>query len=257
VSTAPSPVVGSGPPQQRRPQEGAGQSVPKQTNTAVSPAASLALGPGKQQPRRPNEAAGNRGGKQPIHNLRPLASPGSEAPDEDEEMLVWCEHPMGGGGSQPKKTRISSIEDIVPRFRSGTCDSLVPASVAKSHKLLSPAEFGLIVVMKGHAAVPPSTLLGHDLRKDRAAVWSALAEFWSSLAMQSVAGVMALALDGYGHGKMNVLTKLQYGGCCGRWDMMAVVAAKQLGLFPPKYVSAARKCPTSPFMSAMMYFMST
>ena len=202
-------------------------------------------------------AAGNKEGKQSASTTGPKASAASDAQDEEEEMLVWSEHPMDGGGSQPKKTRIAGIEDIVPRFRSGTCDSLVPASVAKSHKLLSPAEFGLIVVMKGHAAVPPSTLLGHDLRKDRAAVWSALAEFWSSLAMQSVAGVMALALDGYGHGKMNVLTKLQYGGCCGRWDMMAVVAVKHLGLFPPKYVSPARKCPTSPFMSAMMYFMST
>jgi len=257
VSTAPSPVVGTGPPQQRRPQEGAAQSVPKQTNTAVSPAASLALGPGKQQPRRPNEAAGNRGGKQPIHNLRPLASPGSEAPDEDEEMLVWCEHPMGGGGSQPKKTKIACFEDLVPRFGFDTCESLVPASVAKSHRHLSPAEYGLNVVMKGHAAVPPPTVVGHELRKDRAAVWTAVAEFWSSVAMQSVAGVMALALDGYGHGLMNVLTKLAYRGCCGRWDMFAVVAARHLALFPPKYVSAASKCPTSPFMSAMMYFIST
>ena len=62
--------------------------------------------------------------------------------------------------------------------------------------------------------------------------------------MQSVAGVLALVLDGYGHGKMNLLTKLQYSGCCGRWDMMAVWAAKYLGLFPPKYVSAPHTCTT-------------
>ena len=163
---------------------------------------------------------------------------------------------MGGGGSQPKKTKIACFEDLVPRFGFDTCESLVPASVAKSHRHLSPAEYGLNVVMKGHAAVPPTTVVGHELRKDRAAVWTAVAEFWSSVAMQSVAGVMALALDGYGHGLMNVLTKLAYRGCCGRWDMFAVVAARHLALFPPKYVSSASKCPTSPFMSAMMYFMS-
>jgi len=223
----------------RPPEQGPRIVMPK--HMAASPAPSPALGGGKQKQRRATEEAGNREGKQSTNTTGPKASAASDAQHEEEEMLVWSEHPMDGGGSQPKKKRIEGIEDLVPRFRSGTCDSLVPASVAKSHKLLSPAEFGLIVVMKGHAAVPSSSLLGHDLRKDRAAVWSALAEFWSSLAMQSVAGVMALALDGYGHGKMNVLTKLQYGGCCGRWDMMAVLAAKHLGLFPPKYVSPARK----------------
>ena len=92
--------------------------------------------------------------------------------------------------------------------------------------------------MDGHEAVPVTALVGHELRQDRAAGWVALSAFWSSLAMQSVAGVLALVLDGYGHGKMNLLVKLQYSGCCGRWDMMAVWAAKYLGLFPPKYVSA-------------------
>ena len=69
--------------------------------------------------------------------------------------------------------------------------------------------------------------------------------------MQSVAGVLALALDGYGHGKMQLLNKLQYGGCCGRWDMMAVWAAKYLGLFPAKFVSAAHTCRTCLIMSVM------
>ena len=97
-------------------------------------------------------------------------------------------------------------------------------------------------MMNGHTAMPAAELVGHELRQDRAAVWSALYSFWSSLAMQSVAGVLALVLDGYGHGKMNLLVKLQYSGCCGRWDMMAVWATKYLGLFPPKYVSAPHTC---------------
>jgi len=158
-------------------------------------------------------------------------------------MLVWTDkpEPIQDGGTQSKKTKHQSISSLLPRFDSGTCESLVPPAVAKSFKHLTPAEFGVQVVMNGHLAVPPTSLLGHALRQDRAAVWSALYAFWSSLAMQSVAGVLALALDGYGHGKMNVLTKLQYNGCCGRWDMMAVWAAKYLGLFPSKYVSAARK----------------
>jgi len=243
----------------RPPEQGPRIVMPK--HMAASPAPSPALGGTKHRQRRATTAAGNKEGKQSASTTGPKASAASDAQHAEEEMstgmLVWSEQPMDGGGSQPKKKKIESIEDLVPRFGSGTCESLVPASFAKQHKSLSPAEFGLTIVMKGHVAVPPTSLLGHDLRKDRAAVWSALYEFWASVAMQSVAGVMALALDGYGHGKMNVLTKLQYGGCCGRWDMMAVLAAKHLGLFPPKYVSPARKCPTSPFMSAMMYFMST
>ena len=61
--------------------------------------------------------------------------------------------------------------------------------------------------------------------------------------MQHLAGVLAQVLDGYGHGKMNLLVNLQYEGCCGRWDMMAVWAAKYLNLFPPKFVSAPHHLP--------------
>jgi len=161
-------------------------------------------------------------------------------------MLVWTDtpDPIQVGGTQSKKTKHQSISTLLPRFDPGTCESLVLLAVARSFKNLTPTEFGVQVVMKGHLAVPLPSLLGHALRQDRAAVWSALYAFWSSLAMQSVAGVLALVLDGYGHGKMNLLTKLQYNGCCGRWDMMAVWAAKYLGLFPPKYVSATHTCTT-------------
>jgi len=173
-------------------------------------------------------------------------------------MLVWTDtpDPIQVGGTQSKKTKHQSISTLLPRFDAGTCESLVLLAVARSLKHLTPTEFGVQVVMNGHLAEPLQSLQGHALRQDRAAVWSALYAFWSSLAMQSVAGVLALALDGYGHGKMNVLTKLQYNGCCGRWDMMAVWAAKYLGLFPAKYVSAAHTCTTSTFMSAMINFMS-
>jgi len=229
----------------RPPEQGPRIVMPK--HMAASPTPSPALGGTKPTQSRQSRAAtaADKEGKQSASSTRPKASAASDAQYAEEElstcMLVWSEQPMDGGGSQPKKTKHQTIEDLVPRFECGTCESLVPPAFAKVHRNLSPAEFGLTIVMKGHAAVPPTSLLGHELRKDRAAVWSALYEFWSSVAMQSVAGVMALALDGYGHGKMNVLTKLQYGGCCGRWDMMAVLAAKYLGLFPPKYVSPARK----------------
>ena len=229
----------------RHPEQGPRIVMPK--HMAASPTPSPALGGTKPTQSRQYSAAAaaDKEGKQSASSTRPKASAASDAQYAEEElstgMLVWSEQPMDGGGSLPKKKKLETIEDLVPRFECGTCESLVPAAFAKMHRNLSPAEFGLTIVMKGHAAVPPTSLLGHELRKDRAAVWSALYEFWASVAMQSVAGVMALALDGYGHGKMNVLTKLQYGGCCGRWDMMAVLAAKYLGLFPPKYVSPARK----------------
>ena len=96
-------------------------------------------------------------------------------------------------------------------------------------------------MLGGILAVPLTALVGHDLRKNRAEVWHALSAFWSSLAVQHLAGVLALVLDGYGHGKMNLSVKLQYRGCCGRWDMMAVWAAKYLNMFPLKFVSAPHR----------------
>jgi len=161
-------------------------------------------------------------------------------------FLEWKDtpDPIDDGGTQFKKTKHSSITNLVPRYGPGTCESLVPLAFTMSCRMLTPTEFGVTVVMDGHLAQPLQSLQGHALRQDRAAVWAALYAFWSSTAMQSVAGVLALALDGYGHGKMQLLNKLQYNGCCGRWDMMAVWAAKYLGLFPAKYVSATHTYPT-------------
>ena len=238
----------------RSPEQGPRIVMPK--HMATSPAQSPALGGhALNKTRRFKNAsaidscqqqAATGCGKQSSSNLHPMNSAVSDVQSGEQassSMLVWTDkpEPIQDGGTQSKKTKHQSISSLLPRFDSGTCESLVPLAVAKSFKHLTPAEFGVQVVMNGHLAVPPTSLVGHALRQDRAAVWSALYAFWSSLAMQSVAGVLALALDGYGHGKMNVLTKLQYNGCCGRWDMMAVLAAKYLGLFPSKYVSAAHK----------------
>jgi len=193
------------------------------------------------------EKAASGGGKLSSPSPRPMRSAGPDVQSGEPEssgLLIWMDKPMQPRGPQPKKTKHQSIDGVVPRFDSTTCESLVPPSVAKGLKHLSPDQFGVQQVMNGRFAVPTADVVGHPLRQDRAAVWSALYSFWSSLAMQSVAGVLALVLDGYGHGKMNLLTKLQYNGCCGRWDMMAVWAAKYLGLFPPKYVSATHTCTT-------------
>jgi len=190
--------------------------------------------------------AGSRGhGKRSSISPRPLcgAGPGLQAGESgDGFQLTWVEDTRQPPGPHPKKTKLEGIVGLRPRFPSSTCESVVPASVAKALRHLTRDQFGVQHVMDGHAAVPVTALVGHELRQDRAAVWAALYAFWSSLAMQSVAGVLALVLDGYGHGKMNLLVKLQYSGCCGRWDMMAVWAAKYLGLFPPKYVSTPHTC---------------
>jgi len=160
-------------------------------------------------------------------------------------FLEWKDTPdQIDVGTQSKKPKHAIVTNMIPRYGPTTCESLVPPAFTKSCKNMTATEFAVVVVMDGHSAVPLPSVQGHALRVDRAAVWSALYAFWSSTAMQSVAGVLALALDGYGHGKMQLLNKLQYNGCCGRWDMMAVWAAKYLGLFPAKYVSATHTYPT-------------
>jgi len=193
-------------------------------------------------PRSRSPEAGSSGhGKRMSISPRPLdgAGPGLRTgASVDNFQLTWVEDTRLPPGPLPKKTKLEGIVGLEPRFPSSTCESLVPASVAKGLKHMTRDQFGVQHVLRGNAAVPLTALVGHELRQNRAEVWFALSAFWSSLAVQSLAGVLALVLDGYGHGKMNLLVKLQYSGCCGRWDMMAVWAAKYLGLFPPKYVSA-------------------
>jgi len=175
---------------------------------------------------------------------RPLDCPApghGTAASHDNVQLTWVEDSRRFPGPLPKRTKNGSVADMLPQFPSSTCESLVPPSVARSLRNLTRDEFTLQHVLRGKPAEPLTELVGHEMRKHRAEVWHALSAFWSPLAVQHLAGVFALLLDGYGHGKMNLLVKTQYRGCCGRWDMMAVWAAKYLNIFPAKFVSAPHR----------------
>jgi len=100
------------------------------------------------------------------------------------------------------------------------------------------ADFIAVQVLGGMSIKELPDAAGQQLRQHKANLWYSLYSFWGQDAIKHLASVLALCLDGHGHGKMNILVQSQHGGCCGRWDMMAVWAAWLLKLFPPKYVSA-------------------
>ena len=175
------------------------------------------------------------------HPVDSLAPGHDAAASNKHELVTWVEDRRRHPGPAPKRTKNGSVGDMLPQFPSSTCESLMPPSVMRGIRQMSREEFTLQHVLGGKPAEPLTELVGHEMRQHRAEVWHALSAFWSPLAVQHLAGVFALLLDGYGHGKMNLLVKTQHRGCCGRWDMMAVWAAKYLNMFPPKFVSAPHR----------------
>ena len=75
-----------------------------------------------------------------------------------------------------------------------------------------------------------------------AGLWFNVFSFWSKPEVQHLAGVLALCLDGHGHGHMLLLVRDKHAGCAGRWDMMAVWATFLLKMFPPTFVSTLSEC---------------
>ena len=73
-------------------------------------------------------------------------------------------------------------------------------------------------------------------------LWFNVFSFWSKPAVRHLAGVLALCLDGYGHGHILLLVRNKHAGCAGRWDMMVVWAAFLLKMFPPRFVSTLSEC---------------
>ena len=122
-------------------------------------------------------------------------------------------------------------------FFSSTCESSKTPAEVKAIRGMMCGDFISQHVLGGIPIKEQPDAAGQELRQHKANLWHVLYSFWCQDAIQHLAGVLALCLDGYGHGKMNILVKIQQRGCCGRWDMMAVWAAWLLKQFPPKFVS--------------------
>ena len=79
---------------------------------------------------------------------------------------------------------------------------------------------------------------GQALRQYQGDLWKSLHEFWGQSQVKHLASVLALCLEGHGHGKLQVPVISLHNGCAGKWDMYACWAAHELGMFPAKWVGA-------------------
>ena len=105
-------------------------------------------------------------------------------------------------------------------------------------KKMTQAEFIAEVVLGGASRLQPIDAGDMALRQHQGDLWFSLYNFWGQSAVKHLASVLALCLEGHGHGKMNVPVLSQHNGCCGKWDMYATWAAWELELFPAKWVCA-------------------
>jgi len=137
-----------------------------------------------------------------------------------------------------KRLKADNETGVLIEYDSFTCEIARSPAQINAIKRMTQAQFIAEVVLGGAPISEPPDAGGMALRQHKGNLWYSLYRFWGQSAIKHLSSVLALCLDGHGHGKMNVLVKSQHNGCCGRWDMMAVWAAWSLKLFPPKWVSA-------------------
>jgi len=103
---------------------------------------------------------------------------------------------------------------------------------------MTQAEFLAQVILGGAPITEPLNAGGQALRQYQGDLWKSLHEFWGQSQVKHLASVLALCLEGHGHGKLQVPVISLHNGCAGKWDMYATWAAYELKMFPPKWVRA-------------------
>jgi len=137
-----------------------------------------------------------------------------------------------------KRSKADTMFGMRIEYDSWTCSIARPHAHMQAIKKMTQAEFIAQVVLGGAPRMQPIDAGGMALRQHQGDLWFSLYNFWGQSAVKHLASVLALCLEGHGHGKMNVPVLSQHNGCCGKWDMYATWAAWELRLFPAKWVCA-------------------
>ena len=140
-----------------------------------------------------------------------------------------------------KRLKADNETGVHIEYDSFTCMIARSPAQINAIKKMTQAEFIAQVVLGGAPISEPPDAGGMALRQHKGNLWYSLYRFWGQSAIKHLSSVLALCLDGHGHGKtcmMNVAVKSQHNGCCGKWDMMTTWAAWALNLFPAKWVCA-------------------
>jgi len=119
-----------------------------------------------------------------------------------------------------------------------TCSIARPHAHMQAIKKMTQAEFLAQVVFGGASIMQPLNAGGQALRQYQGDLWKSLHEFWGQSQVKHLASVLALCLEGHGHGKLQVPVISLHNGCAGKWDMYATWAAYELNMFPAKWVRA-------------------
>ena len=173
-----------------------------------------------------------------------LAGPDAKGPAATvpNVLVEWIEDIPVYRAPVAKRHKREGVVDMKIEFKSDACETTRTPAQLRAIKNMNLAEFTAVHVLGGFTIEANPEIAGQVLRQHQTNVWHSLHTFWCQEAIQNLAGVLALCLDGYGHGKMHVLVKNKHGGCSGRWDMVAVWAAFLLKQFPPKFVSTHCTC---------------
>ena len=163
--------------------------------------------------------------------------------------MEWGDDPVSDKRPPAKRSKKECATHLKIQFPSTTC---VSTSTAAQLRAIKTTQFEVFVkenVLGGLATEADPDIAGQVLRQFQGNLWHNVFAFWCLPEIQHVAGVLALCLDGYGHGHMRLLVRDKHAGCAGRWDMLAVWAAFVLKKFPPRFVSTLSLCPFICFLS--------
>jgi len=226
---------------------------PRATSGAGPDNAAVAVGTyGTGRPAPPDQRARTRSptlGASSLHGLNndgkrdapSDSAPGAVLlPDATTSIVLMDWRPDNDSDATRGAKRFKADNEfgIHIEYDSFTCTIARSPVQINAIKKMTQAEFIAQVVLGGAPISEPPDAGGMALRQHKGNLWYSLYCFWGQSAIKHLASVLALCLNGHGHGKMNVAVKSQHNGCCGKWDMMATWAAWELNLFPTKWVCA-------------------
>ena len=187
----------------------------------------------------PGKTSAKKGHRQQASVSKALTddAAASALPETGNRFMEWDVDDGSPEKPPAKRPKQHSLAALQIEFGSSTCQSTSTKEQRKAIKNMTVDAFVNEYVLGGLSTAEDPDISGHALRKVQAQLWHNVFAFWGKPAVQHLAGVLALCLDGYGHGAMLLLSRDKHLGCTGRWDMYAVWAAHHLNQFPPKFVS--------------------
>jgi len=192
-------------------------------NAAAAVGSAPVHGLSEKQPAPPEQADGSQSPTLGASSLYTFgASSGAVELPATPNKIVLMDWRRDNDRDEPrlaKRSKADTMFGMRIEYDSWTCSIARPHAHMQAIKKMTQAEFIAQVVLGGAPRMQPIDAGGMALRQHQGDLWFSLYNFWGQSAVKHLASVLALCLEGHGHGKMNVAVLSQHRWQCVLWQV--------------------------------------